>query len=453
MNIKSKEDTIIAMATPPGVGAISIVRLSGPDSFSAVDAVFSGKVKLEESKSYTIHYGNIMDDDEIVDDVLVSVFRAPNSYTGEDSIEINIHGSPFISQRVISLITQSSEVRLAEPGEFTKRAFLNGRLDLTQAEAVVDLINSRSAVSLKGARNQLNGLLSSKVTILRKMLVDVSSFIELELDFVEEQIEFIKKNQLIDKIREIIKEIDELLKSYSFGKVVREGMNVAIVGEPNVGKSSLLNYLLKESRAIVSNIPGTTRDTIREEISIDGFLLKLHDTAGIRESDQVIEKEGIERSREAISTADLILFLGDVNIGFSEILEREILTLNSGAGIIRVLNKIDLGNKNAFVGDFNISVLNSAGIVDLLEGLKNHAKRDGAYTEKDALVTNIRHYNCLNRAKENLDNALFTLSSNLSGEFYASDLRAAEVALTEIIGEVTPNDILNNIFSSFCIGK
>ncbi|MBK9096547.1 MAG: tRNA uridine-5-carboxymethylaminomethyl(34) synthesis GTPase MnmE [bacterium] len=453
MNIQAKEDTIIAIATPPGVGAISIVRLSGPDSFRAVDAVFSGKIKLEDTKSHTIHYGNILDENEIVDDVLVSVFRAPNSYTGEDSIEINIHGSPFISQRIISLIIKNSDVRLAEPGEFTKRAFLNGRLDLAQAEAVADLINSRSSVSLMGARCQLNGLLSLKVANLRKMLVDVSSFIELELDFAEEQIEFIKKNQLIEKISEIIREIDELLKSYSYGKVVREGINVVIVGEPNVGKSSLLNYLLKESRAIVSNIPGTTRDTIREEISIDGFLFKLHDTAGIRESDQIIEKEGIERSREAIRTADLILFLGDVNVGFSKTLEKVIFKLNSNASIIRVLNKIDLENEKAYTGDFNISILEDAGVSNLLEGLKNYAKQDGVYTEKDALVTNIRHHNCLYRAKENLNNALLTLSSNLSGEFYSSDLRAAEDALAELIGEVRADDILDNIFAAFCIGK
>jgi len=300
MNIQNLEDTIIALATPPGVGAISVIRLSGPHSIKAADSVFTGKIRLIDAHTHTIHYGNILDDAEIVDDVLVSVFKAPNSYTGEDCIEISSHGSPLISQKIISVILNSSDVRPAEPGEFTKRAFLNGKMDLTQAEAVADLINSRTSISLRGFRNQLDGLLSSKVSFLRKGLIDISSFIELELDFAEEDIEFVQRTHLIEKIDKILSEIENLLSSYSFGKIVRDGINIAIVGEPNVGKSSLLNYLLKESRAIVSEIPGTTRDTIREEVSIDGFLFRLYDTAGLRASDDIIEKEGIERSHEAV---------------------------------------------------------------------------------------------------------------------------------------------------------
>lgn len=453
MSIQTKEETIIAVATPPGVGAISIVRLSGPESITSVDSIFYGKAKLREVKSHTIHYGNIIGKDEIVDDVLVSVFRTPNSYTGEDCVEINLHGNPFISQKVIEIIIGNSEVRLAEPGEFTKRAFLNGKLDLAQAEAVADLINSRTTVSLRGARNQMNGKLSSSVASLRRKLVDISSNIELELDFAEEHIEFVGKYKLIERISEVLLEVDNLLGSYSFGRVTRDGINIAIVGEPNVGKSSLLNYLLKESRAIVSDIPGTTRDTIREEISIEGILFKVHDTAGIRDSDQAIEKEGIERSKEAIRNADLILFLGDVKVGFSSRLEKNIFQLNSSAKIIRILNKIDLGNENSFAGDYYISALSGTGIPSLLIGLKNLALKDGAYTEKDALVTNIRHYNCLFTAKDNLIRSLRALSENLSGEYYACDLRAAENALAELIGEVAPDDILNNIFSKFCIGK
>ena len=301
------------------------------------------KLKLVNAKSHTIHYGNIVENDEIIDDVLVSVFRAPNSYTAEDIIEISTHGSPLIAQKIISLIVNNTEVRLAEPGEFTKRAFLNGKMDLTQAEAVADLINSRTVISLRGFRNQLDGLLSSKVIFLRKKLIDISSFIELELDFAEEDIEFVKRTQLIEKIDKIIEEIEILLDSYSFGKIMRDGINVAIVGEPNVGKSSLLNYLLKESRAIVSEIPGTTRDTIREEISIDGFLFRLYDTAGLRTSEDIIEKEGIERSREAVRNADIVLFIGDVNVGFSSLIERDLAELNSSVRIVKVLNKIDLG--------------------------------------------------------------------------------------------------------------
>ena len=447
------EDTIIALATPPGVGAISVIRLSGPSSITAIDNVFSGKIKICEAKSHTIHYGNIAENDEIIDDVLVSVFRAPNSYTSEDIIEISTHGSPLIAQEIISLIVNNTDVRLAEPGEFTKRAFLNGKMDLTQAEAVADLINSRTVISLRGFRNQLDGLLSSKVIFLRKKLIDISSFIELELDFAEEDIEFVKRTQLIEKIDKIMGEIEILLDSYSFGKLMRDGINVAIVGEPNVGKSSLLNYLLKESRAIVSEIPGTTRDMIREEISIDGFLFRLYDTAGLRTSEDIIEKEGIERSREAVRKADIVLFLGDVNVGFLSLIEKDLAELSSSVRIVKVLNKIDLGIKSAYSEDFRISAISGLGIQELLNGIKNLALQDSSYTEKSAVVTNIRHYDCLKKAKENLLKAKNTAVSKLSGEFLASDFRAAEAALAEIIGAVTPEDVLNNIFSKFCIGK
>ena len=453
MKVEIKEDTIIALATPPGVGAISVIRMSGLNSFDAIDNVFSGKVKIAEAKSHTIHYGNIIENDEIVDDVLVSVFRAPNSYTAEDIVEISSHGSQLIAQKIISLVIGNSEVRLAEPGEFTKRAFLNGRIDLTQAEAVADLINSRTSVSLRGARSQFDGLLSSKVSLLRKKLVEVSSFIELELDFAEEDIEFIKKNELSEKINEILFDIEGLLHSYSFGKVIRDGVNVAIVGEPNVGKSSLLNYLLKESRAIVSEIPGTTRDTIREEISIDGILFKLYDTAGIRFSNDEIEIEGVKRSREAIKNADLILFVGDVSVGFSKSLIIELNDLNPSVKLIRILNKIDLEVNKSISEDFKISVKTGAGMTQFIEGLKKEALQGGVYSEKVAIVTNIRHFNCLIKSREYLKGALKTVSENFSGEFLASDLRAAEISLAEIIGEVTPEDILNNIFSKFCIGK
>jgi len=453
MKIEIKEDTIIALATPPGVGAISVIRLCGPESFIATDKVFIGKQRIIEAKTHTVHYGNIIENQAIIDDVLISVFRAPNSYTGEDSIEISTHGSPLIVQKIISLVVHSSAVRLAEPGEFTKRAFLNGKMDLTQAEAVADLINSRTTISLRGFRNQLDGLLSAKVKFLRKKLIDISSYIELELDFAEEDIEFVKRTQIFEGIAEIMCEIEILLSSYSFGKIIRDGINVAIVGEPNVGKSSLLNYLLKESRAIVSDIPGTTRDTIREEISIDGFLFRLYDTAGLRISEEIIEKEGVERSREAVRKADLVLFVGDTNVGFSDAIRKELLELNPTVKTVTVLNKIDLNINIALSGDFNISVFRGTGINELVEGIKKIALQEGAYTEKTAIVTNIRHYGCLSKAKENLLNAKKTTISKLSGEFLASDLRLAESALAEIIGEVTPEEILNNIFSKFCIGK
>ena len=447
-----KEDTIVALATPSGIGPISVIRLSGPDSFGSVDKIFSGGLKIINAKSHTIHYGKIIEENEIVDDVLISVFKAPNSYTGEDSAEISSHGSPLIVQKIISLLLKGSGIRAAEPGEFTKRAFLNNRIDLTQAEAVADLISSRTMVSLRGARNQLDGLLSSKVDKIRNELLNISSFVELELDFAEEKIELIQKNELISRIKSTLIEIDSLLKSHNFGRIIKDGINLVIVGEPNVGKSSILNYLLKESRAIVSNIPGTTRDTIREEVSIDGFFFKVYDTAGFRTTGEEIEKEGVKRSRIAVKNADLILFIGDVELGFSSQVERELSELNPSVKIVKVLNKIDLGLKGA-PGEFRISAKNGDGMDEFISGLKRMAFGENVYTEKDAIVSNIRHYDCLKRAKENLLKAVAAIEENLSGEFIASDFRAAETALAEIIGIVTPEDILNNIFSKFCIGK
>ena len=449
----NKEDTIVALATPPGVGAISVIRISGPLSFTAIDDIFIGGIKIEQAKSHTIHYGKVVADNETIDDVLVFVFKAPNSYTGEDSVEISTHGSPLIVQKIISLLLTGINVRAAEPGEFTKRAFLNNRIDLTQAEAVADLINSRAMISLRGARNQLDGFLSSRVGDLRSKLVNISSFVELELDFIEEEIELIQKTELISRIKSILVEINTLLSSYSFGKIIREGINVIIVGEPNVGKSSILNYLLKESRAIVSSIPGTTRDTISEEISIDGLLFKVHDTAGFRVAGDEVEREGVERSRSAMKNADLILFIGDVELGFSAQVEQEMIKLNPSARIIKVLNKLDLGLENNPSGDFNISAKTGQGMDEFIDGLKEKVLGESAYTEKDAIVSNLRQYNCLERAKENLEKAVKTTSENFSGEFIASDLRASELSLAEIIGFVTPEDILNNIFSKFCIGK
>ena len=453
MNTVRLEDTIIAIATPPGIGAISVIRLSGSDAFEAIDRIFLGKSKIKNSKSHTIHYGKISDASEIIDDVLVSVFKEPNSYTGEDSVEINLHGNPLIANKIISLILNKSKVRLAEPGEFTQRAFLNGRIDLAQAEAVADLINSRTSVSLRGARNQLDGLLSSKIVDLRKKLVDLSSFTELELDFAEEDIQLIDRVDLIAKINDISDEIGRLIESYTFGKVIKEGFNVVLAGEPNVGKSSILNYLVRESRAIVSHIPGTTRDTIREEISIDGFLFRFYDTAGIRNTDEEIEEEGVERSRQAIKNADIIMFLGDVKVGFSKDLETQLLELNPSVRLVKVLNKIDLGIKRDFNEDFKISALSGMGMMEFVDGLKTMAFSESTYTEKDAIVTNIRHMNCLVKAKEALLNSIKSVENDLSGEFMASDLRIAVMSLAEIIGEVTPEEILNNIFSKFCIGK
>lgn len=449
-----KEDTIVALATPAGVGAVSVIRISGAYALIAVDKIFKGKVKIVDAASHTLHYGDIINrDGEHVDDVLVSVFRAPNSYSGEDSVEISTHGNPLITQKVIELLIANSDVRLAEPGEFTKRAFLNNKLDLTKAEAVADVISSRTEAAFRGARNQLDGLLSKKVNDLRSQLLNSSSFVELELDFAEEDIEFVNQDVLLKRIDSIIIEIDTLLESYEFGRVIRDGVNVAIVGKPNVGKSSLLNYILKESRAIVSEIPGTTRDVIREEVSIEGILFRLFDTAGIRISGDSIEKEGILRSQETVRNADVIFFLEDVQQGESKELFIDLLKLTSADRIIRVLNKVDLNGNSDISSDVKISAKTGEGIELLFKSLKEKTVGKENYTEKSAIVTNLRHHNCLKKSRESLINARESILKKMSGEFISVDLRNAEMNLAEIIGEVTSDDILNNIFMKFCIGK
>lgn len=449
-----KEDTIVALATPPGVGAISVIRLSGKESFEVTDKIFEGKTKISDAKSHSAHYGKIISEEYgVIDDVVVTVFRAPNSYTGEDSVEISCHGNPFIVQNIINLFLSTDKVRLAEPGEFTKRAFLNNRIDLSQAEAVLDLIHSRTEASFRGARNQLDGLLSKKVDFLRQSIINSLSYIELELDFAEEDIEFLDRSELLKKLDEIIIEIDSLLESYTVGKIIRDGVNVALVGKPNVGKSSILNYLLKESRAIVSDIPGTTRDVIREEISIDGILFRLYDTAGLRESTDFIEKEGILRSRETVKNADVVLFIEDVEQGESKELYSDLLKYTSQERILKVINKIDLNPNTSLVGDVKVSAKTGEGFNRLIKKLVEFTFGGNYYTEKTVLVSNLRHYNCLRKSREYLMNAHESILKNLSGEFISVDLRNASISLGETIGEVTSDDILNNIFMKFCIGK
>jgi tRNA modification GTPase len=447
------EDTIAAIATPNGVGAISIIRISGNEATHIADSIFKGKILVSDARSHTVHYGKIVDSqDNLIDDVLLTVFKAPNSYTGEDIVEISCHGNPLVGQKIIDTLLKKN-LRIAEPGEFTRRAFLNNKIDLAQAEAVMDIVTSRSEASLRGARNQLDGLLSANVSNLRNSLLEILSVIELELDFAEEELEFMKREDLINKIAAIREKIESLLDTYTFGRVIRDGVNVAIVGMPNVGKSSLLNYLLKESRAIVSEIPGTTRDVIREEISVDGILFKLHDTAGIRSSENFIEKEGIKRSNEAVKNADLVLLVSDIEQGFSEDLFEELKLLTKQERILSITNKIDLVSDISANKGICISALTGSGIPLLLKELKRLALGSANYSEKSALVSNIRHFHCLLSARDALSNARQSIGQKYSGEFVAIDMRSAADFLGEIIGEVTSEDVLNNIFSKFCIGK
>ncbi len=446
-----KEDTIAAVITPSGIGAVSVIRLSGIEAFAITDSIFKGKSLISEAKSHTIHYGKIQKKSEEIDDVLVSIFKSPNSYTGEDVVEISFHGSPYISKRIMEFLLAGG-ARNSEPGEFTKRAFLNNRIDLAQAEAVADLIASRTEVSHRGARNQLDGLLSSKIEKLREELTNLASFVEIELDFAEEDIEFVQKDVLLKRIGNIAEEMENLLKSYNFGRVLKDGVNVALVGAPNVGKSSLMNYILKESRAIVSKIPGTTRDVIREEVSINGILFKLFDTAGIRVSEDEIEKEGVLRSKEAVKNADLILFIGDTEQGFSEEIQN-VLDKISGKNVISVLNKIDLMDKVDKDSDIQISALTGKGINELFDRMISSVFDQETYSEQDIVVSNTRHYNCLKNAKSALDEAFHSVEKQMSGEFISTDIRSAIDHLSEIVGKISSEDILNNIFSKFCIGK
>lgn len=450
----SISDTIIALATPAGTGSISVIRISGEKSFNAVDTAFRGKIKISDCQTHTIHYGNIVTNNgEVIDDVLISVFRTPNSYTGENSVEISSHGSQFVVQQIISRILENNEVRPAEPGEYTKRAFLNGKIDLAQAEAVADVINARTEASLRGARNQLDGILSAKVDELRTSLVDISSLIELELDFAEEDIEFVALDQVKIKVNDTILEIDKLLKTYSFGKVIRDGVNVALVGKPNVGKSSLLNYFLKESRAIVSEIPGTTRDVIKEELSVDGILFRLFDTAGIRITEDIIEKEGVERSRVTVRNSDFVILLSDADTGEDPEFYEELKNLAGEERILRVVNKIDLRPEFHGEAKIKISAKTGEGIDNLFSALKEKAIGINTFSEKTAIVSNLRHFNALKKAKKTLISANESIEAKMSGEYISVDLRNAESSLGEIIGKVTTDDILNNIFSKFCIGK
>lgn len=447
------EDTIAAVATPMGVGAISVIRVSGPKAISAADSIFVGKISIAKAKSHTVHYGKVIDKNKnVIDDVLLTKFTGPYSYTGEDVVEISFHGNPLIAQKIMGVLLFNG-IRIAEPGEFTKRAFLNNKMDLVRAEAVADTILSRSEASLRGARNQLDGVLSNSVEELRGSLLEVLSLLELELDFTEEEIEFIKRNELIEKIESIVKKLDSLIGTYDIGRVIRDGVNVAIIGKPNVGKSSLLNYLLKESRAIVSEIPGTTRDIIREEISIDGILFKLFDTAGMRFSTDQIESEGVRRSREAIRNADIVLLISDVEQGFAFDLFQETASIIGENRIVKVMNKIDIQKAVHEVEQVEISVKTGEGIAELINKLKNAVFTNANYSEKSIIVTNSRHLNCLRLAKKSLSSAVSSLNSGLSNEFVAVDLRDSVSHLGEIIGEITSDDLLNSIFSKFCIGK
>lgn len=459
-----EEDIIAAIATPVGDGAISIVRVSGKNSISLVDKIFHSTVSLNNSPANSINYGKIIDTDgTILDEVLAAVFRAPRSYTAEDMVEINCHGGWYVTNKILELILNVG-ARLAEPGEFTKRAFLNGRIDLSQAEAVADIIQSKSEMARKSSIEQLQGNLSKKINEISKKIVDLLSIIELQLDFSEENIVLKEHSNLVEEIKLISNEVQKLINSFKIGKFYREGVKLIIVGKPNSGKSSLLNTLLNENRAIVTPIPGTTRDFIEENLIIKGALFKIVDTAGLRHSQDPIEMEGIRRTYDKIENSDLILYIIDVTSNsFVEDIEFIHNLSNFHKGIILVFNKIDLNfNKNAIepfkiftsYPQVEISAIKHINISNLTDIIFNSVFKEPMLdSQSSILITNERHKQALVKSFESLSMAESSASKLMSGEFIALDLRSALNALESITGKITTDEILNNIFSKFCIGK
>jgi len=455
------DDTITAISTPIGEGGISVLRISGNKTFSVVENIFFKDKKGEKIfiasgvTSHTIHFGYIIDEGSVIDEVLVSIFKEPNSYTGEDLVEISSHGGVYLVQRILSLIL-SKDIRHAEPGEFTKRAFLNRKIDLSQAEAVVDLIKAKTDSAHLSSIKQLEGSLSEFVNKARQDIIDFTSLIELELDFAEEDLEFVKKDELKRKIEKLMSRIDGILESYITGKIIREGVNLVIAGKPNSGKSSLFNYLLKTNRAIVSTVPGTTRDYIEESLNIKGVLFNLIDTAGLRFSSDELESEGIKRSFEKIEEADLILYLVDSSEEeklVNECLDYYKKNFDEKKSLI-LFSKIDITKDDFKKEGIKVSLYKDDTIEKLKEEMVAKAvSEDVRKKAGDIILTNLRHKICLENVVSSLGNAVKTIDENLSGEFVSVDLRNSLNYLGEITGEVTNEDLLNNIFRKFCVGK
>ncbi|SFS79133.1 tRNA uridine-5-carboxymethylaminomethyl(34) synthesis GTPase MnmE [Lutibacter maritimus] len=462
MNTAITNDTIIALATSSGVGAIAVIRLSGEKAIEIVNDFFQSKYTnkdLTKVKSHTIHLGNIIDNQRIIDEVLVSVFKNPNSYTGENVVEINCHGSVYIQQEILQLFIKNG-VRNANPGEFTLRAFLNGKMDLSQAEAVADLISSNSAASHQVALQQMRGGFSNEIQNLRSQLLNFASLIELELDFSEEDVEFADRTAFTNLVNKISAVLKRLIDSFALGNVLKNGIPVAIVGEPNVGKSTLLNTLLNEEKAIVSHIEGTTRDAIEDEISIDGVTYRFIDTAGIRATEDFVENIGIQKTFQNIEKAQLVLHLIDSKkITNIQQTIKELKDKYPSKKILTIVNKADLLSveqistlKSQFSNLIILSAKEKQGIHDLTTTLTNLANK-GALSNNETIVSNSRHFESLNNAFSAIKEVQKGIENQVSTDLFAIDIRQALFHLGEITGEVTTEDLLGNIFANFCIGK
>ncbi len=448
-------DTIIALTTPQGVSALAVIRLSGIDAIKITDKVFTGK-KLETQPTHTAHLGTI-GTEKTIDEVLVTVFKEPNSFTKENSVEISCHGSPVIVREIIKLFLQHG-VRLAEPGEFTRRAFLNGRFDLAQAEALADLIHAETDNARQAALNQMRGGFSKEIKHLREELIHFASLIELELDFGEEDVEFAGRSDLRNLIQKIQNYLARLISSFEQGNVIKNGIPTVIAGKPNAGKSTLLNALLNEERAIVSDIPGTTRDVIEDEMILDGIAFRFMDTAGLRDTSDTIEAIGVSRTRESMKKAALILYLFDLSsTSLTEIAAEEAEVKAMGIPYIKVGNKVDAASpelvKKIENQDFVLIAASSQKNLDALkEAILNRVKVN-TVKQGDVLVTNLRHFQKLTETQDALTRVLQGLDTGITGDFLAMDIRQSLHHLGEITGQITSEDLLANIFSKFCIGK
>ena len=457
-------DIIIALSTPPGEGAIAVIRLSGKGCIDLVDKHFSGS-SLSDKPGYTVHFGKIVNGDELIDEVLVTLFRNPKSYTKEDVVEISCHGSSYIIHRIIQVLIDAG-ARQAKKGEFTMRAFLNGQMDLSQAEAVADLIASDNKASHELALQQMRGGFSHKIQGLRQELIDFAALIELELDFGEEDVEFADRGKLEELIEKIQGVLHELIDSFRYGNAMKRGIPIAIVGKPNVGKSTLLNALLSEERAIVSDIPGTTRDVIEDQLTIEGFPFRVIDTAGIRETADKVEAIGIHKTHQQIEKAHIVLYLHDIREDYKDIAQAvKDLSIKDNQHLIILLNKADLIDTMCHAYDIEEAVSTSTGRRKTIafsaatgEGIENIRKAlvklaEEGKVEDGTIVTNSRHYEALTKALKSLDDVLNGLRSGVTGDFIAMDIRQSLHYLGEITGTISSEDLLDSIFGRFCIGK
>ncbi|MBO6573347.1 MAG: tRNA uridine-5-carboxymethylaminomethyl(34) synthesis GTPase MnmE [Balneola sp.] len=463
MNDTKKNNSIIqksaiaAIATPVGEGGIAVIRVSGKDAISLVNKAFQGR-DLTSLDSHTVHFGKIIDKSKLpVDEVLVTLFHSPRSYTGEETVEISCHGGVLVTQKVLETIL-SLGVKAAEAGEFTQRAFLNGKLDLDQAEAVADIIHAKSIKAVDAAHQQLEGKLGDYVRTFRQQIIDATAMIELELDFIEEDVEFANKEQLQKLLEDVDAELSNLLDTYETGRLVKDGVKTVLIGRPNAGKSTLLNTLVGSDRAIVTEIAGTTRDTIDVDWNFDGLLFKLIDTAGLRETEDLVEAEGVKRSQKAFEQADLVIYLKDLSQAFTEEERKEIAAFQKRAGetpFILIGTKADIEADREWRTEFDlkISAVEEENIKALKTLLKNRALENKHYDASSLLVTSSRHRDALQKTKEHIQAALTGLENGLTGDFLSIDLRAALNELGTVTGEITNEHILDSIFSRFCIGK